>query len=135
MTTSPFLQVPPTQWVASNDLAFALRDAHPVNPGHTLVVPRRLVPTWFEATPSEQAAILALLEEVKSGLDRYYAPEGYNIGINVGAAAGQTVFHLHVHLIPRHVGDVDDPRGGVRHVIPTRGHYPVGDASTVPGQA
>lgn len=115
---SPFLQVPETEWVASNAWAFALRDRHPVSPGHTLVVTRRPVATWFEATAEEQRALFALVDEVKRQLDAGPPrPDGYNVGFNVGQAAGQTVFHLHVHVIPRYHGDVADPRGGVRHVI------------------
>ncbi len=121
--SSPFLAVPPTEWVASNAWAFALRDRYPVSPGHTLVIPRRLVATWFEATPEEQRALFDLVDEVKRRLDEELAPDGYNVGFNVGEAAGQTVFHLHVHVIPRFRGDVADPRGGVRHVIPGKGNY------------
>jgi len=108
-----------------------LPDAYPVSPGHTLVVTRRVVPTWFEATPAEQAAVWALVAEVKAHLDRTHAPAGYNVGFNAGAAAGQTVFHLHVHVIPRYEGDVPDPRGGVRLAIPHKGNYlaPQGERS------
>ena len=121
--SSPFLERPESDWIASNALAFALFDGFPVSPGHALVIPRRLVATWFEATEDEQRALMALVEEVKQRLERDFKPDGYNIGINVGEAGGQTVFHLHVHLIPRYRGDMDDPRGGVRHVIPWKGNY------------
>lgn len=121
--SSPFLGTPPSHWLASNPLAFAVPDLYPVSPGHTLVIPRRLIATWFEATPEEQAAIFQLVDEVKRKLDAEHSPDGYNIGINAGEAAGQTVMHLHVHVIPRYRGDVDDPRGGVRHVIPGKGNY------------
>jgi diadenosine tetraphosphate (Ap4A) HIT family hydrolase len=114
--TSPFLRIPATSWVASNALAFAIRDRHPVSPGHTLVVTRRLVPTWFDATPDEQAALLRLVDEVHRDLGAAHHPDGWNIGLNVAAAGGQTVPHLHVHVIPRYRGDVPDPRGGVRDV-------------------
>ena len=110
--------------VISNALAFACFDKYPVNRGHLLILPRRHVATWFEATQEEQAALLALLDEGKQLLDEQYKPDGYNIGINVGAAAGQTIRHLHVHLIPRHFGDCADPRGGVRGVLPARQSYP-----------
>ncbi|SEM09585.1 Diadenosine tetraphosphate (Ap4A) hydrolase [Stigmatella aurantiaca] len=123
---SSFLQVPRERWVASNALAFALRDTHPVSPGHTLVIPHRLVATWFEATPEEQRALFALVDEVRRELDGSHQPDGYNVGFNVGEAAGQTVFHLHVHVIPRYRGDMEDPRGGVRHVIPAKGNYLLG---------
>ncbi len=121
--TSPFLQLPPEAHVASNALAFAIRDGFPVSPGHTLIVPRRLVASWFEATREEQVAMLELLDVVKAQLDAELQPDGYNIGINAGPAAGQTVMHLHMHLIPRFNGDVPDPRGGIRHVIPGKGNY------------
>lgn len=121
--SSPFLSIPESEWVASNERAFAIRDRYPVSPGHTLVIPRRLVATWFEASPEEQRALFELVDGVKRELDTTLKPDGYNVGINVGEAAGQTVFHLHVHVIPRFKGDVTDPRGGVRHVIPGKGNY------------
>ncbi|MBN1208210.1 MAG: DEAD/DEAH box helicase family protein [Myxococcaceae bacterium] len=121
--SSPFLAIPESEWVASNTLAFAILDRYPVSPGHTLVIPRRPVATWFEATTEEQRALFELVDEIKRRLDAKLAPDGYNIGFNVGEAAGQTVFHLHVHVIPRFRGDVADPRGGVRHVIPGKGNY------------
>ena len=119
----PFCELAPARVVATNDLALALRDGYPVNSGHTLVVPRRHVATWFDATREEQRALLDLVEQQKAELDRTLTPDGYNLGINVGVAAGQTVMHLHLHLIPRFAGDVDDPTGGVRFVIPERGDY------------
>ena len=125
--TSPFLERPESDWIASNELAFAIRDGYPVSPGHALVVPRRLVATWFDATAEERQALFALVDEVKRQIDASCpAPDGYNIGINCGAAAGQTVMHLHVHVIPRYAGDVPDPTGGVRHVIPGKGNYLAG---------
>ncbi len=121
--SSPFLTLDRNRWVASNDLAFAIRDGFPVTEGHTLVIARRVVATWFDATPEEQRAVLELVEVVKQELDELYRPDGYNVGFNAGEAAGQTVMHLHVHVIPRYRGDMDDPRGGVRHVIPHKGNY------------
>ncbi|MFP2929821.1 DEAD/DEAH box helicase family protein [Pyxidicoccus sp. 3LG] len=126
--SSPFLSIPASQWVACNALAFAIRDRFPVSPGHTLVIPRRQVATWFEATAEEQRAIFELVDVIRHGLEEELRPHGYNIGINVGEAAGQTVFHLHVHVIPRFQGDMADPRGGVRHVIPGKGNYLTGQA-------
>ena len=125
MTESPFLQVPRERWVASNDLAFAFPDSFPVSPGHTLVVTKRLVPSWFDATSEEQAALMSLVNDVKRLLDATLRPkaDGYNVGFNSGRAAGQTVMHVHVHVIPRYRGDMPDPRGGVRHVIPEKGNY------------
>jgi len=109
--------------VLANALAYALLDKYPVNPGHLLVLPRRHIASYFESTAAERAALLELIDAGKALLDERHKPAGYNIGINVGAVAGQTVPHLHVHLIPRFVGDVTDPRGGVRGVIPDRQKY------------
>jgi superfamily II DNA or RNA helicase/diadenosine tetraphosphate (Ap4A) HIT family hydrolase/SOS-response transcriptional repressor LexA len=120
---SVFLEVPETAWVAANELAFAFRDRYPVSPGHTLVVTRRVVSDWFAASKEERVALLELVDEVKRGLDEELRPQGYNVGFNAGTVAGQTVMHLHVHVIPRFQGDMDDPRGGVRHVIPSKGNY------------
>lgn len=119
----PFCNIERSRIVAESPLAVALRDEFPVNPGHTLVVPRLHVASWFDAPPEERKALMALVDTVKAALDNDRHPDGYNIGINVGAAAGQTVMHLHVHVIPRFAGDVDDPTGGVRFVIPSRGNY------------
>ncbi len=106
-----------------NDLAVLIRDAYPVSPGHSLVIPKRHIGSWFEATPEEVSAMLELLEDGKTMLDASHHPDGYNIGINDGPAAGQTVPHLHMHLIPRFTGDVPDPRGGVRWVIADKAKY------------
>ena len=94
-----------------------------MSPGHTLVIPRRHVASFFESTKEERAALLALLDAAREGLDRELRPDGYNIGVNDGAAAGQTVPHLHIHLIPRFSGDKQDPRGGVRWIIPDKADY------------
>ena len=120
---SPFLAVPASDWLAANDSAFAIADRFAVSPGHALVIPRRVIATWWEATEAERADILALVDQVKDRLDAELRPDGYNVGFNSGAAAGQTVGHLHIHVIPRYRGDVPDPRGGVRHVIPGKGNY------------
>jgi superfamily II DNA or RNA helicase/diadenosine tetraphosphate (Ap4A) HIT family hydrolase/SOS-response transcriptional repressor LexA len=136
-SSSVFLAVPTGEWLASNALAFAIRDRYPVTAGHTLVITRRVVPTWFDATREEQSALLELVDEVRRQLDREFSPAGYNVGFNAGTAAGQTVPHLHVHVIPRYEGDVDDPRGGVRYVVPERGNYQrvAADWSRPPGPA
>ena len=132
-TPSPFLAIPAEHHVAANPLAFAVRDKFPVSPGHTLVIPRRQIPDWWSATPEERQAILTLVDQVRTGLlnDATRArllpgiprPDGFNVGFNAGDAAGQTVNHLHMHVIPRYRGDMPDPRGGVRHVIPEKGNY------------
>jgi diadenosine tetraphosphate (Ap4A) HIT family hydrolase len=121
--TSPFLTRPASEHIAANDLAFAILDGFPLSPGHTLVVTRRLVATWFDASAAEQAAVMALVGVVKGQLDESHHPDGYNVGFNAGEAAGQTVLHLHVHVIPRYRGDRPDPRGGVRWVLPDAADY------------
>ena len=124
---SPFLLLPPSAWLCSNDLAFAIFDGFPVSPGHVLVTTRRIVDTWFDASDAEQAALMALVKESKRLLDIQLSPrpDGYNVGFNSGGAAGQTVPHVHIHVIPRYHGDMPDPRGGVRHCIPDKGNYMV----------
>lgn len=112
--------------VAENELAYAIRDGFPVTQGHTLIIPKRHTPDYFGLVQSEVHAINALMTEQKKqlGLDDATI-EGFNIGMNCGEVAGQTVFHCHVHLIPRRKGDVENPRGGVRHVISGKGFYEV----------
>jgi len=101
----------------------AIRDGYPISPGHTLVIPKRHVGSFFELNPEEAADLIALLRSAKNVLQVEFKPDGYNIGINDGAAAGQTVPHLHIHLIPRYIGDSADPRGGVRWIIPEKADY------------
>ena len=115
----PFCQ-PGPRVVAQNELAAALRDKEPASKGHTLVVPRRHCGSFFDLSDAEVAACYALLREQREKLRAEFHPDGFNIGINEGAAAGQSIEHTHWHLIPRYRGDHPDPRGGVRHVIPTR---------------
>ena len=100
-----------------------VRDAYPISPGHTLIIPRRHVGSFFNIDVAKRDALLALLEEAKRWLNKELKADGYNIGINDGAAAGQTVAHLHIHLIPRYNGDRADPRGGVRWIIPEKAKY------------
>jgi len=117
----PFCDSSPS--ISRNDLAYARYDIYPVNEGHILVVPFRHVSDFFELTNEERDAVFQLIDEAKNLLDKKHNPDGYNIGINVGEAAGQTVWHAHVHLIPRYNGDVGNPRGGVRGVIPKKQKY------------
>jgi superfamily II DNA or RNA helicase/diadenosine tetraphosphate (Ap4A) HIT family hydrolase len=120
---SVFLDLDHDAWVESNELAFAIRDGFPVSPGHTLIIPRRIISDWWQAPPALRLAMFELVDDVKRRLDVEFEPNGFNVGFNDGAAAGQTVDHFHVHVIPRFDSDVPDPRGGVRHVIPGRGNY------------
>jgi diadenosine tetraphosphate (Ap4A) HIT family hydrolase len=109
--------------LSANTYAIAIWDAFPVSPGHALIVSRRHVANLFELSAEEQAALWALLPAVKAAIDAHRAPAGYNVGVNVGTAAGQTIGHVHVHVIPRYEGDIRDPRGGVRWVLPERAAY------------
>lgn len=104
--------------LAENALARAFADAYPVSPGHTLVVPKRHVRTLFDTTPEEYAACFALAREVRDLLVARHAPDGFNLGVNCEVAGGQSVWHAHLHLIPRYTGDTEQPLGGVRNVIP-----------------
>ena len=106
--------------LAENALAVAVRDVEPAATGHTLVIPKRHSESFFDLTADEIAACHALLRSERDQIAKAHRPDGYNIGVNDGAPAGQSVPHTHWHLIPRYVGDHPDPRGGVRHVIPTR---------------
>ena len=107
----------------NHELAFSARDTYAVSPGHTLVIPRRHVASFFDLTPEEINACMSLITEERKLLDKEFNPDGYNIGVNIGPTAGQSIFHVHIHVIPRYKGDVENPQGGVRHVIPRKGHY------------
>ncbi|HEY7804019.1 MAG TPA: HIT family protein [Orrella sp.] len=119
----PFCTLPSERIVDQNDLAMVIRDGFPVSPGHTLVIPKRHVGSFFELDQDEVQSMLVLLKTAKVVIDEEFKPDSYNIGINDGAQAGQTVPHVHMHLIPRYQGDVKDPRGGVRWLIPTKADY------------
>ncbi len=120
----PFCDFPKDRVLAQNELAFVLRDRYPVTPLHTLVIPKRHVSGWFDLEPSEMKACTDLLLWAKDAIrEEDAAVAGFNVGVNIGEAAGQTIYHCHIHLIPRRHGDVENPRGGVRHVIPGKGNY------------
>ncbi len=119
----PFCSLPTERFVLQSGYAVVIRDAFPVSPGHTLIIPKRHVASFFEVTEAERADLMSLLAAARDDLDREFRPAGYNVGINDGAAAGQTVPHVHVHLIPRFAGDREDPRGGVRWVLPDKAVY------------
>jgi diadenosine tetraphosphate (Ap4A) HIT family hydrolase len=126
----PFCWLPAERILEANAQGFAVADAFPISAGHALLIPRRHLVSFFELTDEEVIAIHELLRRMKVRLDATLNPDGYNIGINVGKASGQTVGHVHVHLIPRYAGDVAEPVGGVRNIIPGRGRYPGADSST-----
>jgi len=119
----PFCSLSPERIVQRSEFAIVIRDGFPVSPGHTLIVPKRHNASFFEVTGAERTDLMSLLASARDDLDRQFRPAGYNIGINDGAAAGQTVPHLHIHLIPRYTGDREDPRGGVRWVLPDKAAY------------
>ena len=124
----PFCNIPQDRVIYEDDLITAFWDVFPVSPGHALLIPKRHVATWFDASEEEQLHLLRGVNRVREIIEQRHAPAGYNIGVNVGQAAGQTVFHLHLHVIPRYDGDTPDPTGGVRHVIPGKGNYRQGRA-------
>ena len=119
----PFCGVDESRVVFRDELVFAIWDQYPVSDGHLLIVTARHIADWFDASEEEQRAVLRALDRGRQIILEKHAADGFNVGVNVGQAAGQTIPHLHVHLIPRSDGDVPDPRGGVRHVIPSRGNY------------
>lgn len=119
----PFCCLEPSRIAGANALAVRIDDGFPISPGHRLIIPRRHFGSFFEATAEERTALLSLLDEAHAEASATLRPDGFNIGINDGPAAGQTVPHLHIHLIPRRLGDVADPRGGVRWVIPDKARY------------
>lgn len=118
-----FCNLPQSEKIAESDLCFAMFDGFPVSKGHVLVIPKRHVADYFDLTDEEIMAMQHMMKEIKGRLDEEFSPDGYNVGINVNEAAGQTVFHVHMHLIPRYRGDVENPRGGVRGVIPHKQKY------------
>ena len=117
----PFCEFP--EEILTNELAYARYDKYPVSDGHLLIIPFRHVSSYFDLTPEERMAVFDLIEEAKILFDKERKADGFNIGFNVGEAAGQTVWHVHAHLIPRYKGDMVDPKGGVRGVIPDKQKY------------
>ncbi len=132
---NPCLFCSPRGVIRQNHLAYTARDSYPVSPGHTLVIPLRHCPDFFDMTPEEMAACMELLVAERRALDAEVKPDGYNIGVNVGRAGGQSVLHAHIHLIPRYAGDHPSPQGGVRRIIPWKADYPRGAPSTAPADA
>jgi diadenosine tetraphosphate (Ap4A) HIT family hydrolase len=125
MTTKPcpFCTLPDERVIDQNDHGLVIRDGFPISPGHTLIIPKRHIGSFFDLNIAERSDLLGLLDKAKTALDNEFNPNGFNIGINDGPAAGQTVPHLHIHLIPRYAGDRADPRGGVRWIIPEKADY------------
>jgi len=118
--SSPFLN---EDRIIENKYAFAIYDSYPVTKGHSLVIPKRQIKEIFELNKEEYESCFELVRKVKDLLITKFKPEGFNIGVNCGEVAGQTIFHAHIHVIPRYKGDVPNPRGGVRNIIPGKGDY------------
>ena len=123
MNVCPFCTLPPERILLTSANGVIIRDGYPISPGHTLVIPHRHVDSFFSLTADERVDLLGLLDQAKAGIEKEFKPATYNVGINDGPAAGQTVAHLHIHLIPRYTGDVPDARGGVRWIIPEKADY------------
>lgn len=120
---SPFLPLAADRIVYENELTVAFADAYPVSLGHTLVIAKQVTPSLFDLSAESQAALWRAVAEVRRILQTRFAPDGFNIGVNDGAAAGQTIAHAHIHLIPRYAGDQPDPRGGIRWIFPDKAPY------------
>jgi diadenosine tetraphosphate (Ap4A) HIT family hydrolase len=119
----PFCTLPEERVIDSNELGVVIRDGYPISEGHTLIIPKRHIGSFFETNQDEKLALLALLESAQKQLKKELNPPSFNIGINDGKEAGQTIPHLHIHLIPRYESDMTDPRGGVRWIIPEKAKY------------
>src|SRR5690242_15857958 len=122
-TECPFCNLPPERVFLSAQHTLAFPDAYPVTEGHTIVIPKRHVGSIFDLTESEQAELWVQVAVARSLLAKKYVLAGFNVGFNDGTAAGQTIEHAHIHIIPRRKGDVADPKGGIRWVIPGKAKY------------
>ena len=119
-----FCNIPQERIVLENDLAYAVRDGYPVTEMHSMIIPKRHIQDYFDLTTDELLACDQLIRSLKKEISNSDSSvNGFNIGMNSGESAGQTIFHCHIHLIPRRTGDVENPRGGVRHIIPGKGDY------------
>ncbi|RYZ20539.1 MAG: HIT family protein [Chitinophagaceae bacterium] len=119
----PFCNLAARQLISRNESGIAFFDAYPVSEGHALVVPHRHAAQYFELSQDEKAGLWQLVDRVVAQLELQFHPDGFNVGFNVNEAGGQTVFHTHIHIIPRYAGDVAVPRGGIRNLIPGKGDY------------
>ena len=119
----PFCALPENRIITSADHWLVVRDGYPISPGHTLLVPKRHVKSLCDLSSEEQSDFFPLLNQTRDTIQAEFQPDAFNIGVNDGVMAGQTVSHLHIHLIPRYKGDTDDPRGGIRWIIPDKAKY------------
>ncbi len=118
-----FTEIEQERIIYKDEYFFIIKDGFPVNPGHLLIISNELRKDFFDLTDNEKMQFAKTLQKAKELISQEFEPDGYNIGMNCGEWAGQTVFHFHCHLIPRYKGDMENPRGGVRHVIPSKGNY------------
>lgn len=120
---SVFQKIPKNYYILETSHFFVIRDKYPVSPGHSLIITKQFRRDYFDLTKDEQLELAGVIDLVKDNILTEHTPDGFNIGINCGEAAGQTVFHFHCHIIPRYKGDMKDPRGGVRHCVEGKGYY------------
>ncbi len=118
-----FTQIPEDRIIYKNESFFLIEDAFPVSPGHLLIISNNVRKDYFELSEHEKKMLVSTIEIAKQIIEKKHKPNGYNIGMNCGESAGQTVFHFHCHLIPRYNGDMEDPRGGIRHCVNGKGYY------------
>jgi len=118
-----FLDIAPERIIYHSEHFFVIKDLYPVSQGHCLVISKDVKETFFELSATEKQELVQLIESVKHIIETEYSPDGYNIGMNCGVAAGQSIMHFHCHVIPRYIGDMENPKGGVRYCIPQKGLY------------
>jgi diadenosine tetraphosphate (Ap4A) HIT family hydrolase len=118
-----FSTIPKDRIIFSNDFFFIIKDAYPVSPGHLLIISKQVRNDFFDLTEVEKKEFISSIDIGKNIIEKEFSPDGYNIGMNCGEAAGQTIFHFHCHIIPRYKGDMANPRGGIRHSVHGKGYY------------
>ncbi|WP_366185353.1 HIT family protein [Flavobacterium ovatum] len=118
-----FLEIPQDKIIEQNECFFIIKDTFPVSPGHLLIISNKMRSDFFSLTNEEKSLLSKSIDRAKELIELDFKPDGYNIGMNCGESAGQTVFHFHCHVIPRYIGDMENPRGGVRHSINGKGYY------------
>lgn len=120
---SAFSAIPSDYYILENEYFYAVYDKYPVSQGHALIISKQEKSDFFALNEAERGALSTTIVQLKEKIESRYQPDGYNIGMNCGVTAGQTVMHFHCHLMPRYEGDMNDPRGGVRHCIAGKGYY------------
>ncbi|MDR3502171.1 MAG: HIT family protein [Legionella sp.] len=118
-----FYELPKDRWIHESERFFVIKDGFPVSPGHCLIISKELKTTFFDLSDAERVELINIIDIVKDIIEKEFTPDGYNIGMNCGLAAGQSVMHFHCHVIPRYQGDMKNPKGGVRYCIPEKGNY------------